>query len=203
MCGVVTAVGEGAATVPWKVGDRVASIFNQTHQKGQVKAKDMASGLGLPLDGVLQTHRVFPSYGLVKVPEYMTDQEASCLPIAAVTHDEGADIIFETGGARTLRKSFDAIAFGGLINSIGYLSGKEDEAGDRTNVNVLALRRNVTLKGILNGPRERFDEMCDFYRKHEIRPVIDREFAFGEANEALQYLFSGGHFGKVVVKVKA
>ncbi|KAB2579173.1 Alcohol dehydrogenase superfamily zinc-containing [Lasiodiplodia theobromae] len=285
MCGVVTAVGEGAATVPWKVGDRVASIFNQTHQKGQVKAKDMASGLGLPLDGVLQTHRVFPSYGLVKVPEYMTDQEASCLPIAAVTawmaingmrplgqpggegevvllqgtggvsicglqiakasgakvivtsssddklrkaqrlgadylinyrstpewqdevmkvtDDEGADIIFETGGARTLRKSFDSVAFGGLINSIGYLSGKEDEAGDRTNVNVLALRRNVTLKGILNGPRERFEEMCDFYRKHEIHPVIDREFPFDAAGEALQYLFSGGHFGKVVVKVKA
>lgn len=123
--------------------------------------------------------------------------------VMKVTDDEGADIIFETGGARTLRKSFDSVAFGGLINSIGYLSGKEDEAGDRTNVNVLALRRNVTLKGILNGPRERFEEMCDFYRKHEIHPVIDREFPFDAAGEALQYLFSGGHFGKVVVKIKA
>ncbi|EKG18125.1 Alcohol dehydrogenase superfamily zinc-containing [Macrophomina phaseolina MS6] len=287
MCGVITAVGEGgsSATVPWKVGDRVVSIFNQTHLTGQVKAHHMASGLGLPLDGVLQTHRVFPSYGLVRAPEYMTDEEASCLPIAAVTawmsingmrplgqpggegevvllqgtggvsisglqiakasgakvivtsssddklkkaqslgadylinyrstpewqeevmkltHDEGADIILECGGARTLRKSFDSVAFGGLINSIGYLSGKEDEAGDRTNVNVLALRRNVTLKGILNGPRERFEEMCEFYRKHEIHPVIDRVFEFDSSKEALQYLFSGGHFGKVVVKVKA
>lgn len=123
--------------------------------------------------------------------------------VMKVTHDEGADIIFETGGARTLRKSFDSIAFGGLINSIGYLSGKEDEAGDRTNVNVLALRRNVTLKGILNGPRERFEEMCGFYGKHEIHPVIDREFSFDEAGDALRYLFSGGHFGKVVVQVKA
>lgn len=84
-CGVITAVGEGSATIPWKVGDRVVSIFNQTHLKGQVKAHHMAHGLGLPLDGVLATHRVFPSYGLVKAPEYMTDEEASCLPIAAVT----------------------------------------------------------------------------------------------------------------------
>lgn len=85
MCGVIVAVGEGPATVNWKVGDRVLSTFNQTHTTGQVKAHHMAHGLGLPLDGVLQTHRVFPSYGLVKVPEYMTDQEGACLPIAAVT----------------------------------------------------------------------------------------------------------------------
>ncbi|KAF2089780.1 alcohol dehydrogenase [Saccharata proteae CBS 121410] len=284
-CGIITSVGEGKSTVPWKVGDRVVSIFNQTHLTGQVKAEHMKYGLGLPLPGVLTTHRVFPSYGLVKVPDYMTDEEASCLPIAAVTawmsvngmrpfgqpggkdetvllqgtggvaisglqiakasgakvivtsssdeklkkakamgadflvnyrtnpewqdealkvtNGEGVDIIFETGGARTLRKSFDAIAFGGLINSIGYLSGKEDDAADKTNMNVLALRRNVTLKGILNGPRDRFEEMCDFYAKHEIHPVVDRVFGFDESKEALRYLFSGGHFGKVVVKVKA
>lgn len=113
----------------------------------------------------------------------------------------GADIIFENGGAQTLRKSFDCIAFGGLINCIGYLSGKEDAVGDRTNTNVLALRRNVTLKGLLNGPAERFEEMLAFYEKHQIRPVVDRVFAFGEAKEALQYLFTGGHFGKVVIRV--
>ncbi|KAK7525218.1 alcohol dehydrogenase [Phyllosticta citriasiana] len=284
MCGVIVAVGEGPATVNWKVGDRVLSTFNQTHTTGQVKSHHMAHGLGLPLDGVLQTHRVFPSCGLVKVPDYMTDQEAACLPIAALTawmsingmrplgqsggrdevvllqgtggvsinglqiakasgakvivtsssdqklqkakalgadylinyrtnpewqdevmkftNGEGADIILECGGAQTLRKSFDSIAFGGLINSIGYLSGKEDAPGDRTNVNLLALRRNVTLKGILNGPRDRFDEMCDFYRQHELHPVIDKVFPFEQAKDALQYLFSGGHFGKVVVQVK-
>lgn len=123
--------------------------------------------------------------------------------VMKLTHDEGADIILECGGADTLRKSFDAIGFGGLINSIGYLQGKEDSPGDRTNVNVLALRRNVTLKGILNGPRDRFEEMCEFYRKHEIHPVIDRVFAMESANDALTYLFGAGHYGKVVVKVKA
>src|SRR4051794_27710071 len=77
--------------------------------------------------------------------------------VLKMTDDEGVDIIFENGGAATLRKSFECIAFGGLINCIGYLSGKEDAVGDRTNTNVLALKRNVTLKGLLNGPRERFE----------------------------------------------
>lgn len=122
--------------------------------------------------------------------------------VLELTDSEGVDIIFENGGATTLRKSFECIAFGGLINCIGYLSGKEDAVGDRTNTNVLALKRNVTLKGILNGSRERFEEMLGFYEEKGIRPVVDRTFGFEEAREALQYLYSGSHFGKVVVKVE-
>jgi NADPH:quinone reductase-like Zn-dependent oxidoreductase len=280
ICGTIVSPGTSA----WKEGQRVMAIFNQTHLKGQVKEVHMSSGLGLPLPGCLTEYRAFPAESLVAVPEYLTDEEACCLPIAGVTawmaingmrplgqpanggetvliqgtggvaisglqiakasglrtiitsssdsklerakdalgadfginyrtspewqeevmrltDNEGADIIFENGGAQTLRKSFDCVAFGGLIDCIGYLSGKEDAPGDRLNTNVLALRRNVTLKGILNGPRERFEEMAGFYAEHEIHPVVDKVFNFEEAKEALQYLFSGGHFGKVVVKV--
>ena len=60
-------------------------------------------------------------------------------------------------------KIFNCVAFGGLINCIRYLSRKEDVLGDRINTNVLALRRNVTLKGILNGPKDRFKEMVRCY----------------------------------------
>ncbi|OLN91629.1 Zinc-type alcohol dehydrogenase C1773.06c-like protein 2 [Colletotrichum chlorophyti] len=282
MCGSVEAVGEGVDA--WSKGDRVVSIFNQSHLKGQIKAADMKSGLGFPLEGVLQTYRVFPATGLVKAPKHMSDEEAACLPIAAVTawmsinqfrplgqpggkgevvvcqgtggvaisglqiakaagatviitsssdsklerakalgadytvnyrttpnwdekvnevtSGEGADIILETGGAKTLRRSFEAIGFGGTIACIGYLSGKVDEEEDRTNVNLLALRKTVTLKGLINGPRERFEEMVQFYEDKGIKPVVDRVFGFKEADEALKYLYSGGHFGKVVVRVQ-
>ncbi|KAI0474161.1 oxidoreductase [Xylariaceae sp. FL0804] len=287
MCGSVVAVGSGDVD-GLRPGDRVAAIFNQTHLTGQVTEVDMASGLGLPLPGVLAQERVFPAAGLVRVPDYLADEEAACLPIAAVTawmslnsfqpvgkpmsgadkvvllqgtggvsvaglqiakalgmtviitsssdakleraralgadhtinyrtapawQDEvlrltggrGADVVFETGGAQTLGKSFDCVAFGGLISCIGYLSGKgqggDDEGATMMNTNVLALKRNVTLKGILNGPRDRFEEMLNLYRDQRIRPVVDRVFEFEQADEALKYLFSGGHFGKVVVKV--
>jgi NADPH:quinone reductase-like Zn-dependent oxidoreductase len=121
--------------------------------------------------------------------------------VMKLTNDEGADIILECGGAQTLGKSFNAIAFGGTIAAIGYLSGKQDDAGDRTNVNLLALRKNVTLKGLLNGPKDRFEEMVEFYEKHGIKPVVDKVVGFEEAKDALKYLFAGSHFGKVVVKV--
>lgn len=121
--------------------------------------------------------------------------------VLKMTDNEGADIIFENGGAQTLRKSFECIAFGGLINCIGYLSGKEDAIGDRTNTNVLALKRNVTLKGLLNGSKERLEEMLRFYDEKKIHPIVDKVFTFDESKEALIYLFKGAHFGKVVVKV--
>ncbi|KAF2130543.1 NAD(P)-binding protein [Dothidotthia symphoricarpi CBS 119687] len=294
MCGIVVAVGPVSknSSDPYKnpafglqIGDRVMSTFAQTHLTGQIEAKDLGSGLGGPAPGVLTQYRVFPTYGLVKVPEYMSDDEAACLSIAAMTawmslncmrsngeiigkgetvvcqgtggvsisaaqiasaagahtivtssSDEklqraaqlgakdvinyrtnpnwdaivlektstrGADIVIEVGGATTLRKSFECVRFGGLIACIGYLSGKQDEEGDRTNTNLLCLKRNVTLKGILNGPRDELERMLRFYEQKQIRPVVDRTFTFDEANEALHYLFSGGHFGKVVIKVKA
>lgn len=121
-----------------------------------------------------------------------------------MTNGDGADIIFEVGGAKTWRKSFDCVNFGGVINSIGYVSGKTDPAdGDLTNINVLALRRTVTLRGIINGPRDRFEEMCEFYAKHQIKPVVDRVFEFENSKEALQFVFNGSHFGKVVIRVAA
>ena len=118
-----------------------------------------------------------------------------------LTDDEGADIIFELGGASTIRQSFNCVAFGGLIACIGYLGGKQDAPEDRTNVNVLALSRNVPLIGIHNGARDRFNEMNVLYEMHKIKPVIDKVFNFEDAKEAFKYLYSGGHFGKVVVKV--
>jgi len=122
--------------------------------------------------------------------------------VMKLTNNDGVDIILETGGAQTLRKSFDCIAFGGTIACIGYLSGKQDDPVDRMNVNVLALRRTVTLRGIINGPRDRFEEVLRFYEAKNIRPVVDKVFSFNEAKEALQYLYSGSHFGKVVIRVK-
>ena len=192
------------------------STFSESHLTGHATANDLKHGLGLPLPGVLATYRVFPSTGLVKAPEYLSDDEASTLAIASVTawmslftfdksplngktvlsqgtcgvaiaglqiskasggtviitsssdekleraralgadhtinyrkepqwskkvleltDNEGADVIFELGGANTLRQSFECVAFGGLIACIGYLGGKQDAPEDRTNVNVL------------------------------------------------------------------
>lgn len=121
--------------------------------------------------------------------------------VLRLTSGRGADIIFENGGALTTQRSFRCVCWGGLINSIGYVSGKVDPPEERTNINVSAIQKNFTLKGLLNGPRDRFEEMLGFCEKHRIQPVVDRVFPFEEAREALRYMWSGSHFGKVVVRI--
>ncbi|EYF06083.1 Alcohol dehydrogenase [Chondromyces apiculatus DSM 436] len=51
------------------------------------------------------------------------------------------------------------------------------------------------------GSRVMFEEMNRVLVEHRIKPVIDRVFAFEEAPEALKYLESGAHFGKIVITV--
>ena len=68
-----------------KQGDRVMAIFKQTHFTGQMKETDFASLLGVPLPGCLTQQRIFPVSGLVKAPDHLSDDEASALPVAAVT----------------------------------------------------------------------------------------------------------------------
>lgn len=81
MCGEIVTSNSSA----WSKGDRVLSIFNQTHLTGTIVEEDMTSGLGLPLSGVLTQYRVFNAESLVRAPKYLSDQEGATLPIAAVT----------------------------------------------------------------------------------------------------------------------
>ena len=113
-----------------------------------------------------------------------------------LTNKQGAEQIIEVGGAGTLQKSLDAISFGGRISLIGVLSGFEGLINPWP-----VVARSVTLQGIYVGSREMFESMNIFLSEHQMKPVIDRTFAFNEAREAFQLMAAGGHFGKIVVRV--
>ncbi len=81
--GVVEAVGEGVTRV--RAGDRVAGIFLQDWLDGELTAEAAGSALGGGIPGVLAEYVVLPQHGLVGVPAHLTDEEAACLPCAAVT----------------------------------------------------------------------------------------------------------------------
>jgi NADPH:quinone reductase-like Zn-dependent oxidoreductase len=38
--------------------------------------------------------------------------------------------------------------------------------------------------------------------QHNLKPVVDRVFGFDELPDALRYMESGSHFGKIVVKIQ-
>ncbi|CAI7602809.1 unnamed protein product [Penicillium viridicatum] len=81
--GVVEEVGEGVTE--WKVGDRVLANFTQDHIAGRLNAQTLLSQLGGEIQGLLGEYFIFPKTGVVHIPDYLSFEEASCLPCAALT----------------------------------------------------------------------------------------------------------------------
>ena len=63
-----------------------------------------------------------------------------------------------------------------------------------------AVMKGICIQGIYVGSRAMFEAMNRAIVLLQLRPVIDREFAFRDASEALRYMESGAHFGKIVIR---
>jgi len=116
--------------------------------------------------------------------------------VLEITNGRGVDHVLEVGGAGTLARSFRAVGFRGRVSLIGVLAGRE---GD-TNPHPLMLK-NASLTGIFVGSRAMFEQMNKAIAANEMRPVVDRIFAFDEARDAYAHQLAGDHFGKVVIRV--
>ena len=81
--GEVTSVGE--AVTKWKIGDRVCPIFMQGWLDGEIEASKARTALGGDLDGCLREFGAFDENGLVRIPDFLSFEEAATLPCAAVT----------------------------------------------------------------------------------------------------------------------
>lgn len=113
----------------------------------------------------------------------------------ALAGGDGVDHIIEVGGTETLPESLRAIRPGGTISLIGVLSGLNMNASLGPIVT-----RQVRLQGISCGNRDGFEAMLRAIGQHNVRPVVDRVFAFEELRPALDYLARSGHFGKICIR---
>lgn len=110
------------------------------------------------------------------------------------TKGVGADHIVDVGGAATLNRSIFALRVGGRISIIGLLSGARAELDIGP-----ALLRKARLQAINIGSRDMFEAMNRAIERCELRPVVDRVFPFEHAIDALRYLGTGTHFGKICI----
>lgn len=81
--GEVIGAGDGVTRV--RTGERVAGIFFQNWLAGGPDAAHQASALGGALDGMLAEQVVLSENGVVRIPDYMSYEDAATLPCAAVT----------------------------------------------------------------------------------------------------------------------
>ena len=113
--------------------------------------------------------------------------------VLELTDGVGVDHVVEVGGVGTLEKSLQAVRIGGTVSLIGVLTG----AGTMDPMAIL--RKSIRMQGIYVGSRAMFEAMNRALSLHTLRPVIDRAFPFEESRQALAYMASAAHFGKIVV----
>ena len=116
---------------------------------------------------------------------------------------EGADFVIEIGGVETFEQSLQAVKISGHIEVIGQRTAQDLKSDGGKDVSLMqAFKHICTIRRIIVGNRQQFEEMNHAMSVNKIKPVIDKElFSFDEAKEAFQYLADGRHVGNVVIKV--
>ena len=59
--------------------------------------------------------------------------------------------------------------------------------------------KQICLQGVFVGSLATLKKTCDMLNKHDIKPVIDKAFAFSEAVLAFEFLQNQKHMGKVCI----
>ncbi|WP_440589358.1 zinc-dependent alcohol dehydrogenase family protein [Pseudogulbenkiania ferrooxidans] len=106
----------------------------------------------------------------------------------------GVDLVVEVGGKGTLEQSLAAVAPGGEIAVIGFLADGAAELGF-----MRYFLSGATLRRIAVGHCEGMEAMLRAIARHQLRPVVDRVFPFGDARAAWEHFLARRHFGKVAI----
>jgi NADPH:quinone reductase-like Zn-dependent oxidoreductase len=114
----------------------------------------------------------------------------------AFTEGRGVDVVVEVGGPGTFDQSAIALRYRGVMSLLGVLTGVQGEVNTHT-----VFHKALRVHGVYVGSVDMFEAFNRALAVHQLHPVIDRVFPFAEAREAYEYLASGKHFGKVVIRV--
>lgn len=116
--------------------------------------------------------------------------------VRKLTGGRGVDHVVEVGGVGTLDNSLKSTRMGGHVSLVGILSGGQAQ------VNLTSVLMNdIRVQGVFVGPRKCFEDLNAALTTHQIKPVVDKTFAYTDARDAIEYVANGSHFGKVVITV--
>jgi NADPH:quinone reductase and related Zn-dependent oxidoreductases len=114
--------------------------------------------------------------------------------VLEITNGRGADLIVEVGGAGTISESLIAAAINARIMVVGVLGGRSQEL-----LMPVIFGKNLHIQGISVGSRAMFEQMVDVIVQHDLHPVVDQVFPFGQVPDALRAMKAANHFGKIAI----
>jgi NADPH:quinone reductase-like Zn-dependent oxidoreductase len=106
----------------------------------------------------------------------------------------GVDMVLEVGGGETFTRSMSSVRTSGQMAVIGVLTG----VAGTIPVGLIGIQ-TLSVRGIFVGSVAMFEDMNRAIAAHQLHPVIDQVFPFEQSVDALRYLQSAQHFGKIVI----
>jgi NADPH:quinone reductase-like Zn-dependent oxidoreductase len=116
--------------------------------------------------------------------------------VLRLTGGKGADIVLEVGGGETFPRSMNSVRASGQIAVIGVLTG----VAGTVPIGLIGIQ-TLSVRGIFVGSVAMFEDMNRAIAANKLRPVVDRVFPFEQSLDALRFMQSAQHFGKIVITV--
>ncbi|KAK3377646.1 alcohol dehydrogenase [Podospora didyma] len=137
--------------------------------------------------------------GAVLGYNYKTNPDQSAAVKALVPR--GVDVVINNRGPPSIPQDIDALTNAGTVSLVGFLEGVTADWDPSVLLGLIG--KNANIVGIACGTKIDFENVNKFIEEKKIRlePLIDRVFAFDDSKAAFEYLYSGKHVGKVVIKL--
>ena len=131
------------------------------------------------------------SLGADETIDYRAEPKWSAV-VRKLTNGLGVDLTIDVGGAETMDQALASTRMGGRLAPVGLLTG-------RPSTSALTGYVGADITPIRVGSRQDFEAMNRAIGFHEVRPVIDRTYAFEQLPDALRHLQTGRHLGKIAI----
>jgi NADPH:quinone reductase-like Zn-dependent oxidoreductase len=130
-------------------------------------------------------------FGADEVIDYKAQPEWD-KAVRALTNGAGVDLTIDIGGAQTVERSLASTRNGGRLALVGILTGWANAVSS-------LFSSGVDVTPVKVGSRDSFEALNRAVAFHKSRPMIAARYSFEQLPEALRYLRSGQHMGKIVI----
>ncbi|KAK3358845.1 alcohol dehydrogenase [Lasiosphaeria hispida] len=123
--------------------------------------------------------------------------------VKRLTNGKGVDIIVNNNGPAGIPADLESLApYYGTISVVGFLAGMTADWNPGLLLGLIG--KTAKIQGITCGSRVDYEALNQFFeeKKVSLKPLVDnRIFDFDDSQAAFDYLWSGKHVGKVVIRI--
>ncbi|TFG18949.1 MAG: alcohol dehydrogenase [Promethearchaeota archaeon] len=138
---------------------------------------------------------ILKKLGADHVVNYVENPDYPNTVFKDLTQRKGIDIVVDSVGPATFPNSIKMLNSGGRLVTCGATTGPIS----KINLNAVFWKQLEILGSTMSNQQE-FRDVMKLVFEGKLKPVISKEFALSETQEAENYLDSGNHFGKIVLR---